>query len=280
MSKRKSKYKPKYKGVRYIAKALNKYQKGKYPTYSSALPDARKFNSDIKSNDKKVKLSNIWELSRTKRKGSASKSSKASSSVAPLVDKNLLDYSFFFELQDYPTWIARCPNDVYFISKITPDSAFDIQGGSVISYEEYFAPYVNFVNGMKALTMPEENRYETDWLVMCTEPILNKVNKRWESKIISIDSDGKEFDYGFDSKTPSLLATKAKLSGVSKPEPVEPEPVITPSSVVSSGEGRVKEIRGLISDLRQDAKDGLISKEDYSKMVKELTSKLETGGSI
>jgi hypothetical protein len=43
---------------------------------------------------------------------------------------------------------------------------------------------------------------------------------------------------------------------------------------------RVKEIRGLIADFRQDVKDGIISKEDYKELVKELTSKLEKGGKV
>ena len=54
MSKRKYTYKAKYKGVRYIAKALTKYQKGKYSSYNKALPDARKYLANIKENDEKV----------------------------------------------------------------------------------------------------------------------------------------------------------------------------------------------------------------------------------
>ena len=72
MSKKKSSYKKKYKGVRYIAKSLVKYQKGKYPNYNKALPDARKFLSEIKSNKENVTLKNLWKYSRT-RKGSSKK---------------------------------------------------------------------------------------------------------------------------------------------------------------------------------------------------------------
>jgi hypothetical protein len=277
MSKKKTVYKPKYKGVRYIAKSLVKYQSKKYPNYNKALPDARKYLAEIKSSGQKVKLSSIWNLSRNRRQQSTSKKTKGS---APKIDKNLLELSFFFELVDYPTWIARCTNEIWFTSKIIPDSSSEIQGGSIVTYEEYFAPFVNFINGMKALTSAEENRYETDWLVTCTEPFYNSANKRWESKIITVDSDGNDFDYGFDPSTPNLLATKATLSGTTKtPEPT-PEPTQTTQPAQSQNAERVKEIRGLISDLRQDAKDGLISKEDYSKFVKELTAKLDKGGLI
>jgi hypothetical protein len=43
---------------------------------------------------------------------------------------------------------------------------------------------------------------------------------------------------------------------------------------------RVAEIRAMISEFRQDVKDGILSKEDYSAIVKELTSKLEKGGKV
>jgi len=274
MSKRKKSYKIKYKGVRYIAKALVKYQTKKYPNYKIALPDARRYFSELKLGGKKVRLSNLWELSRT-RKATVQKS------AIPIIDRNLLELSFFFELVDYPTWIARCTNKIWFTSKIIPEYSNDIQGGTIVSYEEYFAPFVNYINGMKALTSPEDNRYETDWLVTCTTPIFNTISKRWESKIISVDSDGNDFDYGFNPNIPNLLATTSKLSGTVKQlTPPTTEPLTPPQLPQIQNAERVKEIRGLISDLRQDVKDGLISKEDYSKIVKELTSKLDKGGYV
>ena len=279
MSKRKSTYKKKYKGVRYIAKSLAKYQKGKYPSYNKALPDARKYLATLKENNEKVILKNIWKYSR-KRKPTTTKS--GARGKAPTIDKNLLDYSFYFDLIDYPTWILRCTNRVYFVSNLIPSRLPVIQGGTSIDYEDYFAPYVNFINGMKGLTNPEENRYETDWLVTCSEPAWNNATKRWESKISSIDSNGNEFDYGFDPNTPTLLATKPKLSGTEPKEKESEKPTEKPTEKPKpeSNAERVKEIRGLIADLRQDVKDGLISKEDYSVMVKELTAKLNKGGSV
>lgn len=280
MSQRKPKYKAKYKGVRYIAKALAKYQKKQYPNYKQALPDAKKYFAELKSNKDKVTLKNLWKYSR-KAKTTVSKT--VGKGKQPTIDRNLLDSSFYFELVDYPTWILRCPNTVFFTSNLIPSKFPAIQGGTVIEYDDYFAPYVNFINGMKGLTNPDDNRYETDWLVTCTEPYWNNATKRWESKILSVDSNGNEFDYGFDSDTPTKLATKPNLSGATKPTDTTPpstQPTPPPSTPASANAERVKEIRGLIADLRQDVKDGLISKEDYSKMVKELTAKLEKGGSI
>lgn len=47
-----------------------------------------------------------------------------------------------------------------------------------------------------------------------------------------------------------------------------------------TSKANVKELRGLIADLRQDVKDGLITKEFYQKEVAKLTEKLEKGGQI
>lgn len=287
MSKKKNIYKKKYKGVRYVAKALVKYQKGKYKNYNSALPDARKFVKTLNSNNEKVNLKNLWKYSRTRKKTT----SKSTISKKPEIDKNLKELSFYFDLVDYPIWLLRTTNEVWFTSDLIPNSLPAIQGGTNIDYSDYFAPYVNFINSMKSLTDPNDNRYETEWLVTCTEPFFNKSKKRWESKIISVDVDENEFNYGFDPNAPNLLATKTKFSEPTvpkEPEPTKPqepqepkkEPKSEPSTTGATNAERVKEIRGLISDLRQDVKDGFISKEDYSKLVKELTSKLDKGGKV
>lgn len=284
MSRKKSRYKAKYKGVRYIAKALTKYQKGKYPSYNKALPDARKYLAELKKNNEKVVLKNLWKYSRKRKvaKGTGGKKGKA-----PILDPNLTRPSFYFDLIDYPTWILRCPNNVWFVSDLIPSNLDDIQGGTSPDYDLYFAPYVNFINGAKGLTNPEDNRYETDWLVVCTEPTFNNANKRWESKIISVDSNGNEFNYGFDPKTPTKLAEKAKLSGAEKPteQPTKEKPTEQPKQPTQqptekASAERVKEIRGLIADLREDAKAGLITKEDYRASVRDLISKLDKGGSV
>ena len=47
-----------------------------------------------------------------------------------------------------------------------------------------------------------------------------------------------------------------------------------------SDANRVTEIRNLIADLRQDLKDGFITKKFYQKQIEILTSKLEQGGVV
>jgi hypothetical protein len=276
MSKNKSSYKKKYKGVRYIAQRLTKYQKGKYKNYTSALPDARKFFTELKKDKKKVTIKNIWALSRSRKLGRpSSKKKQVKKPGVPELDKNLADLSFYFETMDYPTWILRCSKDLYFVSEISPSALPDIQGGTSVSYEDYFSDYVNYINGMASLATPGDNRYETEWLVTCTEPKYNKAKKRYESKIISVNSDGTPTDYGFDPKKPNLLPRSVQTTGAVK-KTKEPEPKEPTSQEIN----RIKEIRAEIAELRKDVRDGFISKEDYGKAIIELTKKLEKGGKI
>lgn len=273
-----SKRKVKSKGVQYIAQSLNRYFPKKYPKYSVALPKSREVFAELQSLNQKVTLNNVFALVRKKRVGKKG---------APYIDPKLLSTSYYFELVDYPVYIARCSNELWFKSKLFPSGSGDVQGGKITDYEKYFSSFVNYANSMAALTDPDEKRYDTEWNVKCTVPVYNKAKKRWESELMSIDAKGNQFDYGFDSKKPTKEAKTVQLT--SEPEKgdaiVRKEPELeskaqVPVSTAKGGAERVKEIRALIADLRQDVKDGLISKEDYAKMVKELTSKLEDGGQI
>lgn len=70
-------------------------------------------------------------------------------------------------------------------------------------------------------------------------------------------------------KTPSKVIDKDDEKLVIKPKDDEEK----------SGE-RVKQIRGLIDDLRQDVKDGLITKKFFQQEIAKLTQNLNSGGKI
>lgn len=274
MSRRKSKY----KGTRYIAQTLKKYFKPIYPTYTSALSKAREIKSQLDSLKQPVKVKTIKALLRTGRTGRK---------AGPEIDPKLLQDSYYFELVDYPIYIARCSNQLWFTSKLIPKGMPDIQGGSIPDYDAYFSPFVNYVNAMASQFDPNERRYDTEWNVKCTVPKFNRAKKRWESRIISVDKMGNEYDYGFDPKKAERKPQEAVLSPeISKVEKktrakeVKPEEVKETKIKKAPDERRVQEIRGLIADLRQDLKDGFITKEFYQQEVSKLTSKLEEGGEI
>jgi hypothetical protein len=73
-----------------------------------------------------------------------------------------------------------------------------------------------------------------------------------------------------------------KIIGIEPlPKVIDKKPKIKPLKPIEKPTAnRVTEIRNLIAEFRQDLKDGLISKETYADLVKNLTSKLEQGGQI
>lgn len=198
-------YKKVFKGVRYVANVLVKYYGKKYPSYSLALPKAREVYASLQGSGVKVTISAI--------RGIVSKKRLPKDSGIPKMDDSLLQVSPYFELIDYPTYILRSSNKIRFKSKLIPEGLPSIMGGEKVDYSKYFAPYVNHINKMAGLTRPEDNRYETDWLVTCTAPYFDTAKKEWVSEIISLDNLGDEVDYGFNPNKPSVSPEKAIVKG-------------------------------------------------------------------
>jgi hypothetical protein len=217
------------KGVRYIANTIVKYSGKKYPKYRDALPKAREVYADIVKSGSKVTVNNILGRVRVKRGAKKDK--------VPKIYSKLLDLNDYFGLIDYPVYITRTTNQVWFKSKLFPEGLPDIQGGSTPSYNEYFAPFVSYINSLKGLSNTDDKLYETEWKVRCTEPIFNKKAKRWESEIISCDGTGDRFDYGFDPNNPYgtpqdlIVSQKEPRVSVSTPEPEKAQPAATGEAV-------------------------------------------------
>lgn len=212
------------KGVRYVANTIVKYGGKGYPKYTDALPKAREVYGELVKSGERVTVNNILGYVRKKRGVKKGK--------VPKVYSRLLELSDYFELIEYPIYITRTTNEVWFKSKLFPEGIGDIRGGDTPSYNEYFAPFVGYINGLKGLSNTDDKLYETEWKVKCTEPIFNKKTKRWESEIISCDGSGDRFDYGFDPKNPYekpqdlIISQKEPAPGVTIPEDkkAKPEP--------------------------------------------------------
>lgn len=97
-------------------------------------------------------------------------------------------------------------------------------------------------------------------------------------KTILIDKLEKEEEERREKEKPKKKRGRPKKTEEEKKKPL-PKVKKKPIDKKPSGD-RVSEIRNLIADLRQDVKDGLISKKDYAKLVKELTARLDKGGRI
>lgn len=263
--KSKPRYKARTKGVRYIAKTLSKYQKHKYGNRVQALPSARDIYEKINANGEKVSVKNIWKYSRSR---------KPEKNPRPILPEFLLQQRPYFELLDYDVWVKRSPNNVFFESTLSPSDLPLIQGGETLDVNLYFGDFISFCNSLKQQTDPNESRYVTEWQVMCTEPVL--INKVWTSTIICVNENGDQTNYGFNPDDPKAkpleVGEQPQQPSPRKPEPAKPAP--------DDDSARVKEIRGLVSDLTEAYKAGALSKKDYSKKVDMVLKRLEKGGNI
>jgi len=267
MRKKKLKRKGKahVKGVRYIAKQLKHYQKGKYPSYNKALPDARIIFGKLKDSKQDVILKNIWGFSRTKR---------IPKEEIPVLPKSLSTPDYYFQLVVvYKEYIKTCTNRIWFESSLSPSTLPIFQGGVTLDTDAYFKDFVSYCNVLKSQTDPNESRYETEWLIYCAKPELD--NGKWISKITCVKPeivDGKEIYtetlYGFNPNDPTA-----------KPrQPQEPQPP-KPQEPIKGGESRAEAVRDIIAGLRSDLEKGYINKEQYQKLLME-TYNLKKGGNI
>lgn len=219
--KKQRKYK--FKGVRGISKVLSYYYKKRYLNSETLKLKAREINQQLTEQKLKPTVDNILKFARKKQQ---QQQSLLAPKTKPTLPDSLSQVSYYFELIEYPRYILSCTNQIFFTSNLWEISLPEIQGGSLVEYSVYFADYVNYINGMKSQTTPEEKKYETEWLIKCTEPVYNPTTKRWESKIVSVDGDEDLIDYGFDPKNPKedstslILSQKQKQAqGVGKKQP-------------------------------------------------------------
>lgn len=265
MAKKKRYYKRKFgkKGVRYIARSLNKYFKGKYPTYSSALPKAREINADLKARKQKVVLKNIFPYVRQSR--AHTKKTKDYQ-----ITDELLVEQYYFMLVEYPQWIGLCSNNIYFHSQISPAGLPPIQGGTIPDEQAYFSDYISFCNANKrdADEQGEESRYTQDWFVKCTEPVPDGKGN-WKSNIISVDADGNPMDYGFDPDNPDFRPSELVLTDeVEQPEVSEELKDLPPATDVPS---KTKEdVEFIKAQIELEKEKRLRANQDLMKMWGEM----------
>jgi len=106
---------------------------------------------------------------------------------------------------------------------------------------------------------------------------------------IEIDGGKKQVIIEREEEEDEREREKKRLKRKKKPLPKKKKPVIkkpkkkVPKKVKPKKKPtteKVVEIRSLISDLRQDVKDGLITKKDYQEMVKALVKNMKKGGKV
>lgn len=210
------------KGVSYIAKVLRKYQSKKFPTYKSALSKAHEILPKLKGEDGKGKVTVKNILSGVVHKKPDNK--------APKLPEELTEPSPYYDLSLYPSIIqTETQHNTEFISKMLfKDGAEKVYGGTEVSYEECFKPFVDFCNNLSYQIEQETGRKPVSpvkWNVRCLPPIRKgKVGGFYYIvEIITCNEDGDRYDFGFDPNnvvnTPTIkVKQKAKEAEVKKKE--------------------------------------------------------------
>jgi hypothetical protein len=275
MSKRKQ-----YKGVKYITDVIRRYgSKKRFATYKSAQEEARVILSTI--NKQNEKLSTNKEKSITVKRIMSFVRKKREGDLLPLPEE-MTDINDYFTLVQYPDYIlTQVDKRIKIISKVSPEGLPPIQGGTEPDFFVYFTDFVNYCNKLATLLANKEGKpyaSGTDFFVRTTQPNADRI-----CYIIPCDGDGDLYKFGFDSKNPEKdpegLITSGKPKQKEEEQQPEPEKPVIESDEKEKSE-RVKQIRKLISELRKDVKEGLITKEFYQEQIQILTLKLEKGGKI
>lgn len=266
----------KKKGVQYIAQKLVQYYPKKFSGYKNALPEARLVLAQISDSGEKVTVKNIRsKISEPRRKIKG----------APLLPVLMSEPINYFDLNTYIELISKLPDNLLFKSKIVPSTVEQpIKGGGNYSYEELFKPFVDYCNEMSnqlaesSGEKPDSN--SADWYVRCTQPEPDKRKRGvWISRIISCDSRGNEFDYGFDPKKPTgevkapiVSGTEPAVSPDEMPLPESKEATKAPASESALADDRAflleMEARKERTAIAETAK--IKEKMEYIKMLKEL----------
>lgn len=185
------KTKKKQKGVRYIAKVLQKYGGKKYKNYSQALEKARSVLPQIKEKGEKVKVTTILDKSRKHR-----------GKIKPELYYKLQSPEPYWSLIEYPGWINNTTSEIIFVSEIFNKDIEELQGGELASFSSAFSNFVGHLN--KKIT---DRGDAYDYRVIALPPEQDPKTKKWISKIVSIDPSGEEDTFDF---TPDGIPRKGE----------------------------------------------------------------------
>lgn len=276
MAKRKKKYyKKKFKGVRYVTKALGKYFTKRYPTFKKRSARAKVILAEIKANGEKVILANIFSKERHRH------GVKISSLFFP---NDLLDTTIFFSLEDYVQLIGQSDSRITFESTIFKENLPKVMGGTPPSYQKCFSSFVSYCNKLLSESSSgEASSDDIQWYVRTLPP--KKVGKEYVMEIVACNGEGEidEENFGFDPSVDSTVKSFSKTftsTGESKKDKSEDEIAFTEKHQYAirqkeleiaklEAEGRL-EFTKAFNNLSWQFKEGLITKSEFKDMLKRL----------
>lgn len=263
---KKSGYKKKFKGIRYISKVLKKYGGKKYKDYDLRLQKSREIYQQLKTNNQKVIIQNISPVFRKTRL--IEKTKKSIQGEAPVLNSKFKQEElYYFDLINFPYLIQSSSNEITFVSEIFNEGVTEITGGSKPDYKESFSQFVNAVN-----KQVKEREQAYGFRISVTDPEL--IDGNWISRIISTDPSGEEDNFGFnpqggDGKEPTIEEIDKKLST---------QPLKQSSEELRAMELRIQEQKNDLEKLKQENlktamslfQQNLITKLEFKEMMAKI----------
>jgi len=247
------------KGVRFIARRLQKQYKSRYPNYTSALSDARLVLAQIRDAGEKVNVKNILDKTREK---------KAKKETAPQLPPEMRQEIDYFNLEDYIKYIADTPKSIYFISKIFPSTLKQqVRGGGNYSYNELFADFVGYMNEIQSNSSSAAgDRYVPDlYLATVTtkDPVF--IDGKWIAEIIYMS----QIDYGWDASNAGNVPAP---NIIAPPVQGQQEPTASAEEAVKEQgpeQGEIERLR-LELELEKEKNKKLAGRMEYIKELRSL----------
>lgn len=268
MSKSKKRYyKKKFKGTRYIAKVLKRYGGKKYKNYSERVAKSREIYETLKANNQKVNIQNIGSLFRKQRP----------SKIIPLQEKPALFYGlkkadfYYFDLIDIGNSIQKTTNKITFVSELFNEGIDEVQGGEKPDYSDTFSSFVTFIN--KEI---KEREQGYQFRIKVTDP--EEIDGRWISRIISIDPNGEEDNFGYEPGVGTGIGAEPRIPiQPTKKKPTTPTKAPTSEENIAK-ELEIKEIQKKIDLEKQENlklamdlfKSGMINKLEFKELIAKI----------
>jgi hypothetical protein len=184
----------------------------------------------------------------------------------PYVKSELLEkVEYYVAALQYPLWIEESSSDANFISSISPEGYENIQGGEYADYAFYFKNFTAHCNGLEL-----DNSDDPSMAYVVVIPEYNEQENNWIFRIVSVNIDDEEEDFGFD---PTEEIQEVDFVKKEKPEPTEPTQPTEQQSTEKNTPNFVEQAQ--ISEIEKTGKlerlekkkDGILKEiETYSKI--------------
>jgi hypothetical protein len=259
----------------------------KFKNYADTLGEVDHIIEELKEEKLRVTKKNISKIVN-KRKPQLKKQKEQQ----PQIPEKFYQPQIFFNIDALRELIEYAPNNLVFKSKTILPKGVHIRGGSIFNYDITFKNWVSLCGNLQYVEFPGSSDIpELYWKVQKDPEGFKKSKGFYYARLVSCNRDGVDTEYskGDDGKLVAKRLSdeekqkqKEQETQAEPVKPVEPAPS-TKTPEIPEAEYRhrekIKEIevkakteqlQMLRQELRNDLKEGLITKEEYFRELEKL----------